>query len=464
MKKMKKTIKMLSLVLAIVLMVGTMAGCGEKDDGTVKLSVSNWPNAEANPKGYETYQNRKAEFEAANAGVMIEPEEWAYDVKTFLAKAEGGTLPDLYYTHFTEIDKIIDGEYAVDIKDYLVDNGYYDKISDSMLKLIEKDGSVYFIPKSCYTLGLAMNLDLMEQAGLMEEDGTPKAPTTLEELVDTAKTITEKTGKPGFIFPTTNNQGGWYFTMLGWNYGVEFVKKDKDGKWKAAFDTKECVDALQYIKDLKWKYNVVPQTTLVDGNELNKQIGSGMAGMTFMAPSSVTKMIKNYGISKDSVGFSFMPAGPKNHYTLLGGSVVAFANTADEKEIEAGFKWLEMENITPNLTDAYKKKTEENINLNLQDGVLVGIIDTAVWNDKSETFSFLSEITKEKCNVNYNHIRLFNETKVDAHTEVEICAQELYGLLDACIQEVLTNKNADCKQIIKKAADDYQRNFLDYEN
>ena len=28
-----------------------------------------------------------------------------------------------------------------------------------------------------------------------------------------------------------NDQGGWYFTMLGWNYGVDFVKNE-DGKWK----------------------------------------------------------------------------------------------------------------------------------------------------------------------------------------------------------------------------------------
>jgi len=460
---MKKWLKVISLIMSMVLIVGCMAGCGEKDDGTIKLSVGNWPNAEANPKGFETYSTRKADFESANPGMFIEPDEWAYDVKTFLAKAEGGTLPDLYYTHFTELSKIIEGEYATDIKDQLVENGYYDKLSDSMLKFIEKDGAVYFVPKSCYTLGLVMNLELLEEAGLVEEDGTPMAPATMDELVKVAQQVTEKTGKPGFVFPTTNNQGGWYFTMLGWNYGVEFVKK-VDGKWKAAFDTEDCVAALQYIKDLKWKYNVLPENTLIDANEINKQIGSNMAAMSFCAQSSLNNMILNYGMNRDSIGFSFIPAGPKNHVTLLGGQCATFANTASEKEIEAGFKWFEIENITPNLTDAYKKKQEDKIKQDSEDGKIIGIIDTAIWNDKSETFNFTSELTKEKCNVNYNHIKLFNENKVDAHTEVEVCAQELYGLLDACIQEVLTNKNADCKAIIKKAADDFQRNFLDYEN
>ena len=319
------------------------------------------------------------------------------------------------------------------------------------------------MPKSSYTLGLAMNLELLEQAGLVEEDGTPKAPATLDELVEVAKTITEKTGKPGFIFPTTNNQGGWYFTMIGWNYGVGFVKK-VDGKWKATFDTKECVEALQYIKDLKWKYNVLPANTLVDANEISKQIGSNMAAMAFSSPTNLNTMIKNYGMDKNSIGFSYIPAGPRNHVTLLGGQCYTIANTATEKEVDAAIKWLIAENVNPNLTDAFKKKTEDKIEQDLLEGKIVGIIDTALWNDKSETFNYTNEVTIAKSNVNYNHIKLFNDNKVKAHAEVEICAQELYGLLDACIQEVLTNKDADCKEIIKKAAEDYQRNFLDYEN
>ena len=37
----------------------------------------------------------------------------------------------------------------------------------------------------------------------------------------------------------------------------------------------------------------------------------------------------------------------------------------------------------------------------------------------------------------------------------------LYALLDACIQEVLTNENADCAALIQKAASDFQQNYLE---
>ena len=456
--------KIIAHMLVLALAGGCLAGCGKADDGTVNVSVGNWPNAEAEPARYEIYEGRRAEFEANNEGITIQPDEWKYDVQTFLAKAEGKTLPDVYFTHFTEVNKIIEGGYSADIKDVLVKLGYYDKIDERMLGLIENEDGVFLIPNSCYTLGMALNLDLLEKAGYVEADGTPKAPKTMEELVEVAKAVTEKTGKAGFIFPTTKNQGGWYFTMLGWNYGVEFVKKE-NGKWVANFDNDDCVAALQYIKDLKWKYNVLPENTLVDMNECNKQIASGLAAMGFAPASQLGQMLVNYKMDLDDVGFTYIPAGPKNHYTLLGGVCIAFANTATETEIEAGLKWLRNgESLNPDLDEEYKKTAQENIQNSIASGNIVGVIDTAIWNEKSDVFSYQSQLAVENCNVNYNHVKLFNENKLDIHPEVEICAQELYGLLDACIQEVLNNKDADCKALISKAAADFQRNFLDYEN
>ena len=43
-------------------------------------------------------------------------------------------------------------------------------------------------------------------------------------------------------------------------------------------------------------------------------------------------------------------------------------------------------------------------------------------------------------------------------------SQELYGILDNCIQQVLQDQNADIPSILEKAANDYQINYLDNEN
>ena len=90
----------------------------------------------------------------------------------------------------------------------------------------------------------------------MEADGTSKQPKDWMELVEFAKIIKHKTGKAGFIIPTTNNCGGWFFTNIAWSFGTDFMEQREDDTWEATFNTPETIEALQFIKDLKWKYDV----------------------------------------------------------------------------------------------------------------------------------------------------------------------------------------------------------------
>lgn len=42
---------------------------------------------------------------------------------------------------------------------------------------------------------------------------------------------------------------------------MDFCKQRDDGSWEATFDTQEAKDALQYIKDLKWKHDALMDDT-----------------------------------------------------------------------------------------------------------------------------------------------------------------------------------------------------------
>ena len=145
------------------------------------------------------------------------------------------------------------------------------------MRLVSKDGKVFAFPYAAYALGMAYNVDLMEQAGLMDADGTPKQPKDWSEVAEFAVQIKEATGKPGIAFPTASNFGGWLFMPVAWSYGVSFMEQDSDGKWKATFDTPEAVEALQYIKDLKWKYDVLPANSIVTGEDYYRIFGTNRA-------------------------------------------------------------------------------------------------------------------------------------------------------------------------------------------
>ena len=106
--------KILSITLAAVMAVGGLTGCGsEKNasvtkDGRIRLTVGNWPDKEANPQAYEARMEEKTRFEEKYPDIEVVPDNWAYDIQTFAAKAEGETLPIIYNTFFTEAKKIID--------------------------------------------------------------------------------------------------------------------------------------------------------------------------------------------------------------------------------------------------------------------------------------------------------------------------------------------------------------------
>ncbi len=459
--------KVTAFALSAAMSVTLLSGCGNKvtdkdEQGRTIISVGGWPTKEGKEK--ENIEARKARFEEANKDFVIQGDQWRFDLKSFYAKAAAGQLPVIYNTYFTEVSQIIAAGYSADLTDELKKQGLYDKINKDVLKIVSKDGKVYAFPSSAYILGMVFNVDDFKTAGLMNADGTPQQPKTWDELAQFAVKLKQATGKPGFIFPTANNNGGWQFTQIAWSYGANFMEKGSDGKWKAVFNSPEAAEALQWIKALKWKYNVLPANTLIDYTELYKTFGTGGGSMVIGAgdtPSYLTA----YDLDPDSIGMMATPAGPKKWVTLMGGGVYAISNKASEKQIEGALKWLQMTN-TPDASDEYKTNTEESIQRRIENGELVTVKSMSQWNTESSALKFRDEMIDKYANGDPAHVKLYNDFVQDLggcelRPEEPVCAQELYGILDNCIQEVLTNKDADPKTLLEKANSDFQKNYLD---
>lgn len=463
----KSAKRAVSLLLAMALTVPLCTSCkNEKSDtdaeGRTTLSVGAWPTKSGST--LDTYNERKADFEKENKDVVIVPDTWAFDLKTFYPKAEAGMLPNVFLTHFTEMPQILGADYSADITDVLSQRGYDGKFSSKITDLVSKDGKMYAFPYEAYVLGLAYNTELFEAAGLMNSDGTPQQPKTWDELAEFAVKIKEATGKPGFIFPTSGNQGGWIFNCVAWSFGVDFMEQDSNGKWIANLNSDECVEALEFIKSLKWKYDVLPSNTLIDWDEEFKTFSTGGAAMMITA-GDVTNYVVSYDMKPDQLGMMGLPAGPKRHVTLMGGNVYALANNVTEKQKDAAIRWLEKCGYGYSLTEDSKKSIENSIQLSAEKNQLVGVKSMSVWNDNSEVLKYKNEMIDKYCNVNPNHVKLYNDFVLDDSIEIQaeepVCAQDLYGTLDNCIQEVLNNPNADCRELLEKANSDFQTNYLD---
>ncbi|WP_052487860.1 ABC transporter substrate-binding protein [Gordoniibacillus kamchatkensis] len=435
----------------------TAAGAGGGKQEIV-FANGDWPKAQ--DKKLPQYEDWKKKFEADNPNIKMKEENFQYDTNTFLPKAESGQLPNLFGTWFTEPKKIINAGYAADITDMMKRYGYDKALNPAMLELVRKDGKIYGIPTSGYYMGLWYNVNLFKQAGLLDDKGIPKFPRTYDELAQTAKTIKDKTGKAGFFFPTKNNQGGWQFMTIAWSYGAEF-EKQAGGKWQAAFNSPEAVQALQYMKDLKWKYNVLTDNILVEVNDMFRLFGTDQVGMAFGSTDWMNTPINDYKMSKDNLAMSAVPAGPKARIALTGGNLMMFSNNSTPEQIDAGFKWLKIKGFSPEVDANALKGMEETLASDKGLNRIVGPHGMLAWVNP-ERVDAENAIRDKYKTVNLD---LWNDyMKNDGVTlkpEEPINAQELYKTLDAVVQAVLTDKNADPKALLDKAAADFQRDYLD---
>ena len=149
----------------------------------------------------------------------------------------------------------------------------------------------------------------------------------------------------------------------------------------------------------------------------------------------------------------------------MGGMIYSVSNKATKAQIDAALRWIETA-YSPGATDEFKENKEKDIDLALEKNQIVTIKSMSPWSSDSDAVKFENNLRDEKANANPNHVKLYNDFVADMgdcelRPEESVCAQELYGVLDSCIQEVLTNKDADPAELLKKANADFQSNYLD---
>lgn len=475
----------ISLLVCLCMIIAIAAGCGGNagsSDSTAATSslasqestaqstqLENKPititldtaPAENDKAANDSWNQTVKDFTAKYPNITVKSEFYSYSPETFLPKAESGQLGTMFSVYLTEPAKIIEAGYAADITDVVKKWGYDKLLNPALFNVSVKDGKIYGLPTPAgYTLGLYMNMNLYKKAGLVDDKGLPKIPKTLDELAQNAKIIKEKTGKAGMYIASKDNVGGWHFTNLAWSFGCQFETK-VDGKWKATFNSPEGVAALQYVKDLKWKYDVLLPNAMLGWEDWVKNFGTDQVGMVFAASDAVNLPVTSYKMSKDAIAIAAFPAGPKSQNTLMGGGVYMFNSKATPEEIDACLKFLEMRGYTPKSEPGALTAIENDQKNYKEKNQVAGIRNMRVWNSE-ERNKAADEIFAKYRNVNYDLFKdYFDNNEKNVRSEEPYNTQDLYGMLDSVIQKVLTDKNADPKALLDKAAEEFQTKYLD---
>lgn len=445
------------------MMTGLFTGCGTSKqagtDGKVEISIGGWP--EKGTEAYDTKMEQVKRFNEKYPDISIVGDTYKYAVNTFTAKATAGTLPTVIPTWFTEVDKIVEAGYVADLTDKLNENGWLSQMNSDIVKYVSgKDGKVYGIPWKVYAQGLYINRAIFEQAGLVDENGDVIIPKTYDELYETAKTIKEKTGKAGFGLPTMNNQGGWHTINIAWAYGADFLEKTEEGTYTSKLDSPETVAAYEWVKKMR-AANVFPDNPNLQANDLQTLFTAGQIAMFIGEPNYVSGMVKN-GAKPENILMASIPEGPKGRMSQMGGDLYMIAANATPEQIDASLKWIDFIGYGPTLEEETVQNLKENYKTTISTGGAVLPREAFyLWTDEERVTKLLAA-RSEYANIPEENVKeYFAFDGVTLMPEPEAGCQELYAELDKIVQAIYSDSNADVKNLVKTASDNWQTNCLD---
>ncbi|MDD3334505.1 MAG: extracellular solute-binding protein [Eubacteriales bacterium] len=446
--------KLVSVLLTLCL---CLAAFGALAETTLKLGVYPEEVATDAIASHETYIEK---YSAQYPDVTVERAHYKYSTDTFVPMAEAGTVPTVFESWFTEPKKLIGGQFIADITDELEARGWLSKMNPSIRTLMsDENGRVYGVPRDAYALGLMLNAELFEDAGLVDENGIPLYPKTWEELAETAKTIKDATGSAGLCLLAKDNAGGWHFSNIAWAFGATLENQDADGKWIANLNSAEAVAAMQYVKDLKWKYDVLTaDPTSEDWGTGFTQLGTGAAAMYIAANDAVNMPTQQNGLAVDKLMMCGIPAGPGGQYSLMGGTPYFFAANATPDEINAALDYLVIMGKAPELTDDAIEGLRVDAKNRKENGI-PNIVEFPAWSDP-ELVAKRQEIISEYSNVDARMFQPYFDavaTEGNLRMEEPQNAQEMYAELTKVLQAVVTDENADVQALMDTASANLQQ-------
>lgn len=490
---MKNLKKIFSLLLCLVFVMSMLAACGKKDEETtdttndtaattdtadtttddattadtadtqepaetIQLTLGIWPE-DTLTADIEMHQGYVKTFNATHPNVEVVPAYYKYATDTFVPLAESGNLPVIFESWFTEPQKLINGGYVADITDILNERGWTEKINPAIKDLLSKDGRIYGIPRDGYALGLMLNVEMFEAAGLVDADGYPIYPKTWTELAETAKKIKDATGQAGFCLLAKDAAGGWHFSNIAWAFGATFTT-EQDGKFVANVDSAEAIAAMEFVKSLKWEYDVLtPDPTNEDWGSGFAELGTGAAAMYIGANDAVNQPTQVNGLPVDKLAMCALPAGPSGaQYSLSGGTPYMFSKDATPEQINAALDYLEVMGKAPVVTDDSIKGMEADAQNRVTNGVPV-IPRFPSW-VAQDILDAEAKIATDFGNVDTKMFEsYFNAIKTSGNlrTEEPGSAQDLYAELTKVLQAVVTDKDADVAALMKTADENYQK-------
>jgi len=263
--------KLLTVLMGIVLVFGLAAcsGSGSSDSaGGSKVKVPEgatevvmWNLFSGGDAGFmdeivKKFNESQEEYFVNN--VQQEYDEYYTKLLTSVGSGKG---PDLAISHTNVLPELVSQGLVTDINDYATEVGLnWDEFNQNILDATIFDGNNYAVPFDTHAEIMYINNDLVQEAGLLNEDGTPMMESTPEGFVEFLKSLKEALpeDKYAFAFPTAGEDPYriWWaiYNQMG---GEHIVSGDMENP-EYTLDLEKAIAAANYLYDFYHTHEVTP--------------------------------------------------------------------------------------------------------------------------------------------------------------------------------------------------------------
>ena len=434
-----------TLALVLAMTVGLVSTAAAKKSSVVHISVvSLIPGS--TQAAFNEFDNKVAQFEAANPGISVRGVQYQWLPATFAAKLAAGTLPTVFTVPFTDGRSLGNNGQLANLTKYAKAESYYKEFNPAVIaEGIDAKKQVIAIPTAAYAQALSYNRQLFSEAGLNPN----KPPTTWAQLEADAKQISQKTGKAGYAeMGASDNTAGWILTTLTDALGGR-METGIGAKAKATFDNPQAVQALNILKQMRWRDNSMGSNFGLSWGTMNQAFAAGQIGMFVSGSDVYTNMVQADNINPSIYGLAPIPvAKNKTAGVLGGGTLAAVSPKSSPAQIAAAMKWISFYYMDKLI---YRKAAIQDAKTLIKNKQPVGVPELPVFNkaiyDRSQRW------IKPYINVPERQFAPFNNGIFKEHVipEPESATQAIYGDLDSVVQAVFTNQGADPSSLLQAA-------------
>ncbi len=450
-RKTMKSIRVATIVaVAAVLAVSTISSATAKSTSRsaaqpVTISVASLIPG-STKEATAQFNAQVAEFEKANPGITVKPTEYQWTGPTFAAKLAAGTLPTVFEVPFTDARTLGENGQLADLTTQAKALPYFSKYNPAVIaEGTTSSGKVVALPKGAYAQALHYNRQLFKQAGLDPN----KPPTTWAQLEADAKQITDKTGKAGYAeMGKDDNTAGWILTTVVYSLGGR-METGTGKSAKATLNNPQTMTALNLLKKMRWTDNSMGSNFDYGWSDVNQAFAAGQVGMYISGSDVYTNLVQASNINPKIYGVAPIPLAKNATAGVLGGgTLVAVRPDANTATKAAAMKWIDYYYEQP-LVD--KSQAIRNAKT-LDDGKQpVGVPALPIFNKAQ--YDLANTWIKPYINVPSAQMKPFTTGifKQKLIPEPEASTQSVYHALDAVVEAVLTNQNADIQGMLNSA-------------